>query len=119
MKRLLLILVALSVAILFNSCEKEEEFDETLLYGKWRSGTLHYKYLSDHTGATWDTKDDITEDEAQPFTWTLVKSELRQIHLMTMGGSVPKTYTVTKLTAGTLEYEDIVDKRKYTFTKVN
>jgi hypothetical protein len=37
---------------------------------------------------------------------------------MTMGGNVPKTYTVKNLTATTLEYEDVVDKtKKYTFTK--
>ena len=122
MKRSLLFFTVLSIAILFNSCSKDEDtkgFDETLLYGKWETGTLYYKYLSNHNGSTWDTGDDITEDEAQPFTWTLIKSELRQIHIMEMGGNVPKTYTVTKLTATTLEYKDIVDGRSYSFTKVN
>jgi len=119
MKRSLLFLAVLSVAVLLNSCSKEEEFDETLLYGKWKTGTVYYKYLSDHNGSTWDTSDDVTEDEAQPFTWTLVKSELKQIHIMEMGGNVPKTYTVTKLTTTTLEYKDVVSNKTYSFTKVN
>ena len=123
MKKTFYFLVSLLViSALFNSCTKDE-FDEALLYagsGKWRTGTLYYKYLSNGNGSTWDTKDDVTEDEAQPFTWTLVKSELRQIHIMTMGGNIPKTYTVTKLTASTLEYKDAVDGgRSYSFSKAD
>ena len=100
------------------SCQKEEEFDETLLIGKWKSGTLYEKYLSDHTGFTWDTKEDVSESEAQSFTWKLEKSTLTQIHIMEVGGNVPKVYTVTKLTSTTLSYEDDYGK-SYTFTKVN
>jgi len=117
MKRILVFLAVVSVSVLFHSCEKEEEFDETLLYGKWQSGTLYYKYLSNHTGSTWDEADDVNEDEAQPFTWKLVKSELEQIHLMEMGGKVPKYYTVTELTATRLRYKD--DYKSFSFTKVN
>ena len=119
-KTFYLLASVLLISVLFNSCQKDD-FDETLLYegtGKWQQGTLFYKYLANKSGSTWDTKDDVKEDEAQPFTWTLVKAELRQIHIISMGGNVPKTYTVKKLTATTLEYEDVVDKRKYTFTKV-
>ncbi len=123
-----LCVVALSLA----SCQKEDDgFDETLLIGKWQCGTEYYRYdatYSDFTryngnvvrvnGCTWDTKDDVSEDEAQPFTWTLEKSTLTQIHIMEMGGNVPKVYTVTKLTSTTLCYEDNYGK-SYTFTKVN
>ena len=119
MKKTFYFLISLLViSALFNSCTKDD-FDEALLYGKWRQGTLYYKYLSNGNGSTWDTKDDVTEDEAQPFTWTLVKSELRQIHIMTMGGNIPKTYTVTKLTATVLEYKDVVDSRSYSFSKAD
>jgi hypothetical protein len=122
MKKTFYFLVSLLViSVLFNSCNKDD-FDEALLYsgaGIWKSGTLHYKYLSNGKGASWDTKDDVKEDEAQPFTWTLVKSELRHLHQHFGGGSSPENFTVKKLTATTLECEDVVDKRKYTFTKVN
>ncbi len=110
-----LCVVALSLA----SCQKDDDgFDETLLIGKWQCGTLYEKYLSDHNGSTWNTADEVSEDEAQPFTWTLEKSTLTQIHIMEMGGNVPKVYTVTKLTSTTLCYEDNYGK-SYTFTKVN
>lgn len=119
MKRILFITIAVLLSsALFNSCTKEYEFDETLLYGKWKQGTLYYKYLSDHTGATWDTSDDVTEEEAQAFTWTLVNSELMQIHIMEIGGEkIPKSYNVTELTSTSLKYNDSFSS--YSFLKVN
>jgi hypothetical protein len=108
------------ITFLVVSCETTEEvsFDQSLLIGKWQSGTLYYKYLSDGTGGTWDTADDVTEEEAQPFTWTLVKDELTQIHQLQIGGSVPKVYTVTELSETSLKYEDDFGV-KYSFTKVS
>jgi hypothetical protein len=101
------------------SCEPtEESFDEALLIGKWQSGTLFYKYLSDGTGGTWDTSEDVTEAEAQAFTWTLVKSELTHIHVLEIGGSVPKVYTVTELTSTSLKYNDDFGG-SFSFTKVS
>lgn len=94
----------------------KEKFDKTLLSGYWLSGTLYEYYNADGTGYTWDILDDVTEEEAQHFTWTLEKSTLTQIHQMEMGGNVPKTYTVTKLNATTLEYHDNYGKY-YTFTR--
>lgn len=118
MKKILFYLSMLAMVSLFVvSCEKEPtQFDETLLYGKWRSGTLYYKYLADGTGGTWDTADDVHEDEAQPFTWTLVSAELEQIHIMEIGPNIHKVYTVTVLTSTTLKYHDDFDS--YSFTKV-
>jgi len=117
MKKLLIYLVScLSIAFLFSSCNKfDTSFDESLLIGKWVSGTVHYKYNSDYTGGTWDTADDVSESEAQPFTWTLNKAELTQVHLLTVGGKVPKSYTVTQLTSTSLMYHDAFGS--YSFTK--
>ena len=119
MKKLIICLVVfMSFSVLFNSCTKDEEFfQESFLIGKWVSGTVYYKYLSDYSGKTWDTADDVTEAEAQPFTWTLVKSELTHIHIMVVGGNIPKVYTVTELTATTLRYKDDFGK-SYSFTKL-
>lgn len=111
------LLVLFSFTFLFNSCEEiETSFDESYLIGKWVSGTVYYKYSSNYTGTTWDTSDDVTEAEGQSFTWTLVKSELTHIHIVEVGGSVPKVYTVTELTATTLKYKD--DFGSYSFTKL-
>jgi hypothetical protein len=106
-KTLLYLTAVMMISFLAVSCEPtEESFDESLLIGKWQSGTLFYKYIADGTGGTWDTSDDVTEAEAQAFTWTLVQSELTHIHVLETGGSVPKVYTVTELTSASLKYKD-------------
>lgn len=109
------------VILLCNGCDpitptNSTSFDVANLYGHWVSGTLHEKYNQDGTGCTWDTADDVDEDEAQPFTWTLNKTTLVQYHQMEMGGVVPKTYTVTKLNATTFCYHDSYNTN-YTFFK--
>jgi hypothetical protein len=120
MKRILKYLfTGMILSFLVVSCAKEEpSFDEQLLIGKWRSGTEFYRYDSDGTGATWDTGDDVSEDEAQEFTWTLIKSDLTHIHIMELGGRVPKYYTVTELTATTLKYKDEFGKN-FSFVKAD
>lgn len=108
----------IAVSIFAVSCTPiEESLDSTLLIGKWQSGTLFYTYLSSGSGSTWDTADDVTEAEAQVFTWTLVESELTHIHVLEMGGTVPKIYTVTELTSTSLRYQDDFGKT-FSFTKV-
>jgi hypothetical protein len=117
-KTLYYLTMFMAVSYLAISCEPvEESFDEALLTGKWQSGTLYYKYLANGTGATWDTADDVTEAEAQAFTWTLVKSELTHIHVLEGGGFVPKLYTVTELTSTSLKYHDDFGVN-FSFTKV-
>jgi len=114
MKKSLVFIAVLLVSSFFHSCEKEQTFNENFLIGKWRSGTEYYKYLPNSSaqregykkGGSWDESDDVYEDEAQPFDWRLQKSELRHIHIMEMGGVVPKSYTVTELTTATLRYID-------------
>lgn len=118
-KFIVFLLVFVSFSFMFSSCQKDESlFQESFLYGKWVSGTVYYKYISNGNGTTWDTSDDVTEAEGQPFTWTLVKSELTHIYIMETGGTgVPKVYTVTELTDTTLKYKDAFGVT-YSFTKV-
>ena len=120
MKRILAGILSLVLIMIFSaSCELLEEevsFDQTLIIGKWKSGTLFERYDSDKTGATWDTADDVTEEEAQEFTWTIETDQLEQIHIIENGGVVPKVYTITILTESTLEYKDDYGVTK-TFSK--
>ncbi|MCQ2959824.1 MAG: hypothetical protein MJ198_06520 [Bacteroidales bacterium] len=113
MKRILLALCA--ALLLFCGCNKFK-FDESDLYGKWKSGTLYEKYSSSGTGYTWNTADDVDESEAQSFTWELNGSTLTQYHQMeSSSGVVPKQYTITTLNATTLVYTK--NGRTYTFYK--
>jgi hypothetical protein len=122
MKRVLCLVSFLLISVLFHSCEKEENFDESLLIGKWKpvSGTsLYYRYDSNHKGVTWNPSPEVDqqEDEGQAFTWQLVKSDLEQIHIMEIGGAgIPKNYTVTELTETTLRYKDSFSS--YSFSKI-
>lgn len=119
MKKTLRYLTMLTViTLLAVSCTEEPiTYDQTLLTGKWKSGTLFYKYLANGTGGTWDTADDVTEAEAQAFTWTLVEDLLTHIHILQVGGSVPKIYTVIELTSTSLKYKDDFGVT-FSFTKV-
>jgi hypothetical protein len=116
-----LVFLFILIAFLFNSCKKadtEITFDENLLIGKWvTEKTVFYKYTPDHNGLTWDTSDDVTEDEAQKFTWNIKKSVLTQTHIMEIGGNVPKVYTITTLSSTNLIYKDDFGNVT-TFTKV-
>lgn len=108
MKRILHIGIVLVMTLLMVGCDSlfKPRFDEALLSGHWLSGTVHEKFNANGTGYTWDTADDVTEAEAQPFTWTLSNATLTLNHKMEMGGIVPKTYTLTKLSSTTLSYHD-------------
>jgi len=102
----------LFVFVLF-SCR---DFDESLLYGKWHSGTLYYRYDPGYRGVTWDESDEVDEEDAQSFEWSLNGSELTHIHIMEMGGQrIPKVYKVTELTKNRLVYND--SNKSYYFKK--
>ncbi len=132
MKRIFIYMVAcLSIALMFTSCEKDEEsFDETLLIGEWKgteiidkeSHEMHYKYMADHNGITWDASADMAEEDGQGFTWSLDKSDLTHIHVVEIIGENPveKTYKVTELTPTSLKYEESIQGvvTKYSYTKV-
>ncbi|MRT92977.1 hypothetical protein [Ancylomarina sp. 16SWW S1-10-2] len=113
MKRIALIILSIALIALFStSCSSSDDetqptFDETLIIGKWKSGTLFEKYNEDKSGGFWNTADDVKESEAQKFTWTITKDVLKQIHIFETGPAlVPKVYTITDLTSTTMSYED-------------
>ena len=125
MKNLKLFIIAIiavtAIIVSMSSCspDTDVELDRTLLISKWQeTNTLNFEvYGKDGSGYTWDEADDVTEAEAQPFTWGLNGNVLTQVHTMEMGGNVPKRYTVTKLTSTELIYEDNYGK-VHSFDKI-
>ena len=95
----------------------EPNFSVDDIYGKWCSGSVYYRYDSGYRGVTWDTADDVTEDEGQPFEWKIEGVDMTHIHIMEMEASVPKTYVIDELTSSVLEYHDAYGKY-YQFYKV-
>ncbi len=120
MKRIILYsAVSFLLLLIFASCEKEVYFDDSLLIGKWQSGTLFDKYFANGTGYSWDEGEDIYEEEAQDFTWTLSGAELIRNEQMEIGDvEITKIYTITELTAEVLRYRDDFG-RSYTFNRVD
>ena len=122
MKRIFCFLSVILLAfVLFHSCEKEE-FDESLLIGKWKpvSGTsLYFRYDSNGTGVTWNPNVDQKEEEGQKFRWKLTESELEQRHNIEIIGEdiIIEIYTVSELTATSLRYRN--ESRSYSFTKID
>ena len=117
MKKLLLILPLL--AALMVSCLPEgQDYTPDQLYGTWVKGTEYYRFDSDMTGATWDTGDDVNESEAQPFEWMVDGDQLTVIHIMEMGGRIPKAYTITLLTTNTLTFKDNYGQT-FTYTRTS
>ena len=121
MKKLLHFFLCLIIALSFSACgdiTTENDYDASMLYGKWQEGTVFEHYYSSNiervlangdtvqvNGTTWDEGDDVSEDEAQLFNWTLTGSTLKHEHVGTFV-MVPKIYTVTSLTSSELVYED-------------
>jgi len=77
----------------------------------------YWRYYSNYKGDTWVESEDIREEEAQKFTWELVKSELRQVHIVEMGADIPRDFIVTELTSSRLVYRNNLG-RSSTFVKV-
>ena len=112
MKKLLFLTACLAsfVIISFSSCELPASFNEDFLIGKWErpsnNGLECYRYDANYNGVTWDTGDDVSEAEGQPFTWSVESATMTHIHIMEMGGKIPKTYTLLTLNDSTLSYRD-------------
>ena len=118
MKRLCCLFGVFCMLMLLYSCGEDPKIEPESLPGKWRQGTVFEKYFTDGNGYTWDESDDVKEEEALKFTWTLEKNSLTQIHLGDMGQKIPKLYTVTELTETDFKYKDDYGK-SYSFQKVN
>ncbi len=131
MKKLLHIFLFLFILFGFAACHKPTEisYDASMLYGKWQEGSVYERYyesliervlLNGDTvhvnGTTWDEADDVTEEEAQLFNWTLTGTTLKHEHVGTFV-MVPKIYTITMLTSSHLVYKDDYGKTHH-FSKV-
>ena len=120
MKKLVCFLMGICLAFVLFSCGGPDEdlgFDETLLYGKWQEGSVYERYETGGVGATWDVSDDVQEEEAQLFKWSLDGSTLLHEYIGTFV-TVPKVFTITTLNANQLIYHDDYGKT-HNYSKVD
>jgi len=85
---------------------EDVEYDTDLLIGLWQSGSVFYRFDYDGVGRTWDSADDILEEEAPIFEWQLDHSRFTHIHKMELNGAIPKVYRLAQLDLQTLVFED-------------
>ena len=123
------IIAVVCLAIAMVSCgglnSEQEDFDEAMLVGKWvndRNSQEYYVFEDSYSGYTWDEGDDVSEYEAMcdpnsMFTWLMSGSTLTIIYSTTMTGgiSIPKIYSLSKLTSSELVYHDLFST--YSFTR--
>ena len=122
MKKIIYFLGAFLLLLSVSSCgglitDDDDSFDASMLYGRWQEGTVFERYDDTGLGATWDSNDDIGEEEAQLFKWSLDGSTLVHEHIGTYV-TVPKVYTITTLNATQLTYHDDYGTKHY-YSKVD
>lgn len=86
---------------------KEKTF--SVLVGRWKtSDGGHYEvYNANGTGHMWDPADDVQEDEADNFDWTIEGSHLTQIiHFQGGQGDVPQYCNILILNESTFKYNN-------------
>ena len=136
MEKIAKILALLAVVIMITGCKKLPEFNDgnssdgdggssfsELIVGRWKtSDGGHYEvYNSDGTGKMWDPADDVQEDEADHFDWTMdeANKQLTQIvHSQGGQGDVPQLCNILILNETTLKYNNDALKREVTLTRV-
>ena len=131
MKKIFLFLTisAVLLTLLLVSCGKKDEPEPTksyseLIVGRWKTDAAepYYEvYNADGTGHMWDTADDIQEEEADHFDWTIDEGhkELTQtVHFQGGQGDVPQYCNILILNETTLKYNNDALKREVTLTRV-
>lgn len=126
MKKLSLIALAL-IALVFTSCggligNEDAEIDKSQIYGKWMTVDKQYfeVYNSDGTGKFWNLADDVSEDEAQKFTWEFDEGsddKFIQYHEMEIGGIVPQYCNILELTSTTFKYNNDALRATYNLVR--
>ena len=125
----LLLLLAFVVSLVTVSCDKKKTTAEPqksyseLIVGRWRtSDGGHFEvYFSNGTGKMWDPADDVQEDEADTFDWSIdSNNKLTQIiHYQGSQGEVPQYCNIITLNETTFKYNNEGWRMEYTLTKVN
>lgn len=125
-RRISYLLWSLCLVTVFTGCSilsGPEEFDKTLLVGTWvvdGHESDHWRFDVNGNGVSWDTADDVTEEEGQAFTWSLSGATLTITHRIGMTGAnaIPKTYKMMSLTELSMSYKDESTKKVTSMTKI-
>ena len=127
-KSILILLVAAFIVTLFTvSCSKKKDEDNSksyseLIVGRWKTADEGYyeEYKSDGTAKYWVPAEDIPEEDAKPFTWSIdSNNKLTQIHPMEVGPAVPQYCNILILNETTFKYNNDGWRREYYLIREN
>lgn len=126
----LLVISAFLVTLTMVSCKKKKNDPEPtktyaeLIVGRWKTDAAEpyfEVYSANGSGKMWDTADDVHEDEADIFDWTMDeghKQFTQIIHFQGGQGDVPQLCNIITLNETTLKYNNDALKREVTLTRV-
>ena len=117
MKKSFLIVAAVLAVLLVGCSQAKKSFDTSLIPGKWVTGTEYWVFETGGVGHTWNTADDVEEEEATQLTWSVTNDCLTITLIGEMGQQVPKVYTISELSKTTFRYGDAYGK-VYNLTRV-
>lgn len=116
----------LFLAVFVTSCESIEtsNIEKEQIVGKWMTNDATYfeVYYADGTGKEWDLKDDISEDEATPFTWEFdegAEDKFFKYYQMEIGGVVPQYCNILELTSTDFRYNNNGFRATYNLIRAN
>ena len=82
-KTLLIAILAFLATLTFAACDKPVNsinVNADLIPGKWydsENTTEFWRFDADGSGVTWDTSEDVQEDEGTKFNWSVLLDQLR------------------------------------------
>ncbi|MBO7529515.1 MAG: hypothetical protein J6T37_06540 [Bacteroidales bacterium] len=131
MKKVSLLLVVAFFAALFTvtSCTKDDDKDNSanyseLIVGRWKTNAeqpYYEVYYSNGTGKMWDTAEDVQEEDADTFDWTIdSNNKLTQIiHFQEGQADLPQYCNIITLNETTFKYNNDGWRRTVNLIRVN
>ena len=126
MKKISLITIMLVALFAMTSCSKDDsESNQELIVGRWKSVSANYYevYNSDGTGKMWNEDDDVTEDEADTFTWQFEDNDNSKftqiINFHSGSASLPQMCNILVLTESSFSYNNDGWRRTENLKRVN
>lgn len=104
-----------AVILAFSSCKKDEDNgkkNSELIVGRWQSTTGNYfeVYNSNGTGKMWNEDDDVSEDEADTFTWQFESKDdskfTQIIHFQSGAADLPQMCNIVTLNESSFVYNN-------------
>ena len=104
----------------FTTAGGNQNYSE-LIVGRWKtSDGGHYEvYNTDGTGKLWDPADDVREEKADTFEWTIEGNHMTQIiHFYDGQSVIPQYCNIIELSETTFRYNNDGRRTQYELTRV-